>query len=101
MSAFALVGALGAIANVLIVWVLVRWGVNYVVAAVVAAEVTIVANFLMFERSVFSDMTGQASDSRRASPSRSRSTMRKRWSGSRSWPCWSAAGICPRPSRPR
>lgn len=61
MSAFALVGALGAVANVLIVWVLVRWGVNYVVAAVVAAEVTIVANFLMFERFVFSDMTGQAS----------------------------------------
>lgn len=61
MSLFAIVGGLGAIANVLIVWALVRLGVNYVVAAVIAAEVTIVANFLLMERFVFQDMKGQAS----------------------------------------
>lgn len=61
MSLFAIVGGLGALANVLIVWGLTAIGVNYIVAAVVAAEVTIVANFLMLERFVFQDMKDQAS----------------------------------------
>lgn len=61
MSLFALVGGIGAIANILIVWVLVRLGVNYLVAAVIAAEVTIIANFFMMERFVFQDMKGNAS----------------------------------------
>lgn len=61
MSLFAVVGGLGAIANVLIVWGLTALGVNYVVAAVVAAEATIVGNFLLIERFVFQDMRSQAS----------------------------------------
>ncbi|GAA1999677.1 dolichol-phosphate mannosyltransferase [Microbacterium ulmi] len=61
MSMFAVIGGLGALANVLIVWVLTMLGVNYIVAAVIAAEVTIVGNFLLIERFVFQDMRGQAS----------------------------------------
>lgn len=62
MSLFAIVGGLGALANILIVWGLVHLGVNYIVAAVIAAEVTIVANFLLIERFVFSDMRDEASN---------------------------------------
>jgi dolichol-phosphate mannosyltransferase len=61
MSLFAIVGGLGAIANVFIVWALVSFGVNYIVAAVIAAEATIIANFLLIERFVFQDMREQAS----------------------------------------
>jgi dolichol-phosphate mannosyltransferase len=61
MSLFAVIGGLGAIANVVIVWVLTHVGVNYVVAAIIASEVTIIANFLLIERFVFQDMRGQAS----------------------------------------
>ncbi|SDG42368.1 glycosyltransferase [Microbacterium pygmaeum] len=61
MSLFAVIGGLGAIANVVIVWALTHVGVNYVVAAVVASEVTIIGNFLLIERFVFQDMRGQAS----------------------------------------
>ncbi|WP_045275047.1 glycosyltransferase [Microbacterium terrae] len=61
MSMFAVVGGLGAVANLLIVWALTEMGVNYVVAAVVGAEVTIVGNFLLFERVVFQDMREAAS----------------------------------------
>ncbi len=61
MSLFAVVGGLGAVINVLIVWALTSFGVNYVVAAIVAAEVTIVGNFLLIERFVFQDMRGAAS----------------------------------------
>jgi dolichol-phosphate mannosyltransferase len=61
MSLFALIGGLGAVANVLIVWALTALDVNYVVAAVVAAEVTIVANFLQLERFVFPELRREAS----------------------------------------
>ena len=61
MSLFAIIGGLGAIANVLIVWALASAGVDYIVAAVIAAEVTIVGNFLLIERFVFRDMREQAS----------------------------------------
>ncbi|GAB3999273.1 glycosyltransferase [Nocardioides marmoraquaticus] len=61
MSRFAAIGGLGAVANIAIVWLLTLLGVNYVVAAVVAAEVTIVANFVLIERFVFHDLIGQAS----------------------------------------
>jgi dolichol-phosphate mannosyltransferase len=60
MSAFALIGALGAVANVAIVWLLTEFGMDYIWAAVIAAEVTIIANFLLIERFVFQDMTGAA-----------------------------------------
>ena len=61
MSLFAVIGGLGALANVAIVWALTHLGVDYIVAAVIAAEVTIIGNFLLIERFVFSDMRGQAS----------------------------------------
>jgi dolichol-phosphate mannosyltransferase len=61
MSLFAVIGGLGAIANIVIVWALTHVGVNYVVAAIVASEVTIIANFMLIERFVFQDMRGQAS----------------------------------------
>jgi dolichol-phosphate mannosyltransferase len=61
MSLFAIVGGLGALVNIFIVWALTAAGVNFVVAAVVAAEITIVGNFLLFERVVFRDMRDQAS----------------------------------------
>jgi len=61
MSRFAVIGGIGAVVNVAIVWLLTMLGLNYVVAAVVAAEVTIVGNFLLIERFVFPDLIGQAS----------------------------------------
>jgi dolichol-phosphate mannosyltransferase len=61
MSLFAVIGGLGAVANLLIVWALTSWGVDYIVAAVIAAETTIIGNFLLIERFVFQDMRGQAS----------------------------------------
>jgi len=61
MSVFALIGGLGAIANLAIVWALTQLGVGYVLAAVVAAEVTIIGNFLLMERFVFHDMREAAS----------------------------------------
>jgi len=61
MSLFAVIGGLGAIANVAIVWALTHLGVDYIVAAVIAAEVTIVGNFLLQERFVFHDMRENAS----------------------------------------
>tara|TARA_R110002020_G_scaffold214865_5_gene422045 strand:- start:1198 stop:2334 length:1137 start_codon:yes stop_codon:yes gene_type:complete len=56
MSAFALIGGLGAIANLAIMAVLTGFGMEYVLAAVIAAEVTILSNFLLIERFVFSDL---------------------------------------------
>jgi len=56
MSAFALVGGVGAIANLVIMWGLVHLGMNYVPAAIIASEVTIIGNFLLLEYLVFADM---------------------------------------------
>lgn len=61
MSLFAVIGGLGAVANLAIVWALTRMGVDYIVAAVIAAEVTIIGNFLLMERFVFQDMRDAAS----------------------------------------
>lgn len=61
MSLFALVGALGAVVNVAIVWALTALGVDYLVAAIIAAETTIVGNFLLIEHFVFQEMRGAAS----------------------------------------
>lgn len=60
MSLFAVIGAVGAVANVAIVWALVRLGVHNVAAIVIAAEVTIIANFVLQERFVFQDVKGAA-----------------------------------------
>lgn len=61
MSAFAVVGGLGAVVNLAIVWALTRLGVDYIVAAVIAAEVTIIGNFVLMELFVFRDMKAEAS----------------------------------------
>jgi dolichol-phosphate mannosyltransferase len=58
MSRFAAVGALGTIVNLAVMALLVHGliDVNYVLASVVAAEVSILHNFLMQERFVFRDV---------------------------------------------
>ncbi|WP_461172240.1 GtrA family protein [Arthrobacter sp. Z1-9] len=58
MSRFAAVGALGTVVNLLVMALLVHAGFNvgYVVAAVVAAEISILHNFVLQERFVFRDM---------------------------------------------
>jgi dolichol-phosphate mannosyltransferase len=61
MSMFAMIGALGAVANVAIVWLLSHMGVNDLAAMIIAAETTILANFLLQERFVFQDMRDEAS----------------------------------------
>ena len=60
MSLFAIIGAVGALANLVIMWALTHLGMEYVWAAVIAAEVTIVGNFILQERYVFNDMRGDA-----------------------------------------
>ncbi|MDU0344902.1 glycosyltransferase family 2 protein [Microbacterium sp. KSW2-29] len=60
MSAFALVGGLGAVANLLIMGALQAVGVQYIIAAVIASVVTIVANFLALEYLVFADMRAES-----------------------------------------
>ncbi|WP_243076163.1 glycosyltransferase [Microbacterium sp. SS28] len=61
MSLFAVIGGLGALVNLAIMWGLTHAGVDYLVAAIIAAETTIIGNFLLQERFVFQDMTGAAS----------------------------------------
>jgi dolichol-phosphate mannosyltransferase len=61
MSLFALIGGLGAVANLAIMWLLTLAGMHYIPAAVVGAEVTIIGNFLLQERFVFQDMKAEAS----------------------------------------
>jgi len=61
MSLFAVIGGLGAVANLAIMWALTHAGVDYIVAAIIAAEVTIIGNFLLIERFVFQDMRQDAS----------------------------------------
>src|SRR5690606_30799597 len=59
MSRFAIIGAFGAVLNVLILWALTGLGVHYVVGAVISALVTIVTNFLLQERLVFRDLRNE------------------------------------------
>lgn len=61
MSLFAVIGGLGALVNLGIVWALTSLGVHYLPAAVIAAESTILGNFVLQERFVFRDMTSEAS----------------------------------------
>lgn len=60
MSLFALIGVIGAAANLGIMWVLTAAGVTYIWAAIIGAEVTIIGNFLLQERFVFADMRTDA-----------------------------------------
>ncbi|GAA1704947.1 glycosyltransferase [Microbacterium sediminicola] len=61
MSLFAVIGALGAVANIVIVWALTRLGMDDIPAMVIAAETTIIGNFLLQERFVFQDVKQEAS----------------------------------------
>ena len=58
MSRFAVVGALGTVVNLAVMALLVGglFDLNYVLAAVIAAEVSILHNFLLQERFVFGDL---------------------------------------------
>jgi dolichol-phosphate mannosyltransferase len=60
MSAFAVVGGLGAVANVAIMWALTHLGVEYLWASLIASEITIIGNFLMLEYLVFADMRAES-----------------------------------------
>ena len=56
MSAFALVGGVGALANLAIMWLFIEFGVEYVLASIIASAITIISNFLLLEYLVFADM---------------------------------------------
>jgi len=60
MSAFAVVGGVGAIANLVIMAGLIGLGVEYVWAAIVASAVTIAGNFVLLEYLVFADMRAES-----------------------------------------
>ncbi|WP_456285853.1 glycosyltransferase family 2 protein [Microbacterium sp. JZ70] len=64
MSAFAIIGGLGAVANLAIMWTLTQLGMPYIWAAIIAAEATIIGNFLLQERFVFREMLDEASSGR-------------------------------------
>ncbi|MBD8059620.1 glycosyltransferase family 2 protein [Cellulomonas sp. JH27-2] len=56
MSRFAIIGGFGALVNIALVALLTGFGLPYLAAAIVAAEITIVMNFLLQERFVFADL---------------------------------------------
>jgi putative flippase GtrA len=58
MSRFAAVGALGTALNLVIMAAMLGLGAHYLVAAIVATELTILSNLLMQERLVFHDLRG-------------------------------------------
>lgn len=62
---FALVGAVGAVLNLLIMAMLLSAGAHYAVAAAVAAELTILSNFLMQEQVVFGTLRDKANGCRK------------------------------------
>jgi dolichol-phosphate mannosyltransferase len=58
MSRFAAVGVCGTVLNLAIMAMLLGLGSHYLLAAIVATELTILSNFLMQERLVFQDIHG-------------------------------------------
>lgn len=60
LSRFAAVGALGTVLNIALMAVLLRGGVHYLPAALVASEVAILHNFLLQERFVFRRLTASS-----------------------------------------
>ncbi|GAB3632190.1 glycosyltransferase [Microbacterium shaanxiense] len=60
MSRFAVIGGIGAVLNLAIMWALTTVGMPYIWAAIIGAEVTIVGNFFLQERFVFGDMRPDA-----------------------------------------
>lgn len=65
MARFAVVGITGTVVNLGVMAALLAAGSHYVVAAIVAAEVSIVGNFLLQERFVFRDRRTTSSGRRR------------------------------------
>ncbi len=61
MSLFALIGLVGAVANIGIMWLLTQAGMPYIWAAIIGAEATIIGNFILQERFVFGDVRADAS----------------------------------------
>ncbi|MCU1509545.1 MAG: hypothetical protein JWQ12_1810 [Glaciihabitans sp.] len=59
LSGFAVIGALGAVGNLAIMAGLQALGTWYLLAAIIAAVVTITTNFLMLERFVFHDLRAE------------------------------------------
>lgn len=57
-SRFAAIGALGTVVNLGLMYALTTSGVHYLLASLLAAEMSIVFNFLLQERWVFSDLRG-------------------------------------------
>lgn len=53
MGLFALIGGIGAVANIGIMWLLTHLGMDYVLAAIIGAGVTIIGNFVLQELFVF------------------------------------------------
>jgi dolichol-phosphate mannosyltransferase len=53
MFRFGVIGGMGTVANVGLMTVLVMTGMDYLVAAVIASEATIIGNFICHERWVF------------------------------------------------
>ncbi|MGM7667945.1 glycosyltransferase [Microbacterium sp. A93] len=60
MSLFAMIGVIGAVANLGIMWILTTMGMPYIWAAIIGAGATIIGNFLLQERFVFADMRQDA-----------------------------------------
>jgi dolichol-phosphate mannosyltransferase len=58
-SRFAAIGALGAVLNLGLMYALTTGGLHYLLAAVFAAETSIVFNFVLQERWVFADLRGE------------------------------------------
>ena len=56
LSAFAVIGAIGAVVNLAIMAGLVELGMNYVIASIIAAVLTIIGNFFLQEHFVFRDL---------------------------------------------
>ena len=61
MGLFALIGGIGAVANIGIMWLLTHLGMDYVLAAIVGAGVTIIGNFVLQELFVFREERQDAS----------------------------------------
>ena len=59
LSGFAFIGALGAVANLLIMAGLQALGVWYLTSAIVAAVVTMIGNFVLQERFIFPDLRNE------------------------------------------
>jgi dolichol-phosphate mannosyltransferase len=57
MSGFAMIGAIGFLINVALFAVFIKLGVEYLSAAAIAAEATILSNFALMEKFVFKDLS--------------------------------------------